>query len=121
MLNWLGQDVKVGSVVFRGARQGNSSSHKIGVVESINEKTRKARVAWKYECGGQWIRPDGDKMYFVESPYKLSGKSKGSPDVGPLVVVPHGLLTSAENMIKGVEMAKANNVPAVEFDNFIQI
>ncbi|WNN94684.1 hypothetical protein SEA_PHREDRICK_104 [Streptomyces phage Phredrick] len=121
MLNWLGQDVKVGSVVFRGARQGNTSSHKIGVVESINEETRKARVAWKYECGGQWIRPDQGKQYFLEVPYKLSDKSKGNPDIGPLVVVPHGLLTSAENMIKGVEMAKAQNVPANEIDNFIQV
>lgn len=121
MLNWLGQDVKVGSVVFRGARQGNSSSHKIGVVESINTETRKARVAWKYECGGQWIRPDQDKQYFIEVPYKLSDKSKGSPDVGPLVVVPHGLLTSAENMIKGAEMAKVQKVPLDEIDNFIQV
>jgi hypothetical protein len=121
MLNWLGQDVKVGSVVFRGARQGNSSSHKIGVVESLNEETRKARVAWKYECGGQWIRPTQGKAYFLEAPYKLSDKSKGSPDVGPLVVVPHGLLQSAENMIVGSEMAKAQNVPFDQVDNFIQV
>lgn len=121
MLNWLGQDVKVGSVVFRGARQGNSSSHKIGVVESLNEKTRKVRVAWKYELGVQWIRPAQGKPYYFEAPYKLSDKSKGSPDVGPLVVVPHGLLTSAENMIKGAEMAKALDVPAEEIDSFIQV
>lgn len=121
MLNWLGQDVKVGSVVFRGARQGNSSSHKIGVVESLNEKTRKARVAWKYELGVEWIRPAQGQSYYLERPHKLSERAKGSPDVGPLVVVPHGLLTSAENMLKGAEMAKAQQVPAHEVDNFIQI
>ena len=121
MLNWLGQDVKAGSVVFRGARQGNSSSHKIGVVEYVNEETRKVRVAWKYECGGDWIRPEQEKPYFFEAPYKLSDKSKGTCDVGPLVVLPYGMLQSAENMITGSEMAKAKKVPHDQIDKFIQV
>ena len=48
MYNWLGQEVKLGSVVGRGARIGNGSEFKIGVVTELFEDEQKVRVEWKY-------------------------------------------------------------------------
>ena len=46
--NWLGQEIEVGSFVYRGARAGNTSSYKIGVVTKIKED--KVTVKWGAEA-----------------------------------------------------------------------
>jgi hypothetical protein len=92
--NWLGQTLDVGSPVYRGARQGNSSEYKVGIIESISNG--KARVAWKFELGILWetvdrgakyadgsIRYDRDFVAYV--PRKLD--SKGSPGLDSLVAL----------------------------------
>lgn len=61
--NWFGQDIQVGDVVFRGARAGNNSDFKIGVVEKLVAKdghgTRRVKVNWKYSQGYFWNKsPD---------------------------------------------------------------
>lgn len=48
MLNWVGQDIDVDTVVYRGGRQGDSSSFRLGVVKAIDTSKRTARVEWKY-------------------------------------------------------------------------
>jgi hypothetical protein len=46
--NWLGQNIEVGSYVYRGARAGNTSSYKIGRVTKI--KGDKVTVKWGAEA-----------------------------------------------------------------------
>jgi hypothetical protein len=41
VINWIGHDIVVGSVVFRGGRQGDSSSFRVGVVDDIDESKPK--------------------------------------------------------------------------------
>ncbi|QJD50864.1 hypothetical protein KNV00_gp155 [Streptomyces phage Bmoc] len=76
MKNWLGHDIVVGAVVFRGGRQGDSSSFRVGEVDAIDETKRTARVIW------HWVpcqRPvwdsdqyeywhQDDNRYYVEGP-----------------------------------------------------
>lgn len=51
MRNWLDQDIKVGSVVYRGARDGNTSEFKVGKVLKVDEVKGTVRVAWEYQPG----------------------------------------------------------------------
>ena len=84
MRNCWGQKIEIGSVVYRGARQGNSSEFKLGTVESI--KNRKPRVKWMFESGTRWIRIDGE-MATIPYVYKMRRESFGNPSVEGLVVV----------------------------------
>ncbi len=84
MINSWGQEIKVGSVVYRGARQGNSSEYKVGVVESL-KPGKPPRVKWMYESSARWVRVDG-KQVLVPSIWAM-GNSSGSPSPDSLVVV----------------------------------
>lgn len=57
LTNWLGQDIEAGTYVYRGAREGNSSSYKIGQVRRVNLQSGKATVDWAAEA------PFRDKTY----------------------------------------------------------
>lgn len=46
MKNWLGQDIEVGSIVYRGAREGNTSSYKVGRVLEVRPERAKVTVQW---------------------------------------------------------------------------
>jgi hypothetical protein len=70
--NWLGQNIEVGSVVGRGARQGNTSDFKLGVVTKLDEPNEKARVQWRYESSRMWHNEPTGKYY-------TDGWSKGKP------------------------------------------
>lgn len=83
MKNSWGQTLKVGDVVYRGARQGNSSEYKVGVVESL-KPGKPPRIRWKYEASIQWIRIDGEQLR-LPSLWKMD--SAGSPSIESLVVV----------------------------------
>ncbi len=83
MKNCWNQEIKVGSVVYRGARLRNGSEYKMGVVLSIDGQN--PRVEWKYKAYSRWIKANGDThlvpyMYACES-------SKGSPTLESLFVV----------------------------------
>ncbi|MGY1896185.1 hypothetical protein [Nocardia gipuzkoensis] len=93
MRNWLGQDIKVGAIVGRGARDGNTSSFKVGRVLALNEDKRTARIHWLHEPGlirrrddeGRWVRLDQTERKAVTT---WSGKpSIGSPDIDTLFVL----------------------------------
>lgn len=47
--NWLGQKIRVGDWVYRGAREGNGSSFKIGKVDRITDG--RVRVRWHFIPG----------------------------------------------------------------------
>lgn len=86
MRNWLGQDIQTGSVVYRGAREGNSSSYKVGVVERLNEEKGTARVNWKYQpYGYHWRKDASGNNERVKAVGSMN--SAGSPDIDSLVLV----------------------------------
>lgn len=87
MRNWLGQEILPGSVVYRGAREGNSSSFKVGVVRTVNEDKRTARVDWKFRPGGYWYRTDaaGNNERLTSGVTQVEGA--GSPDINSLVLI----------------------------------
>lgn len=88
--NWAGMDIRVGEVVWRGARDGNTSTYKIGVVESLNGQKRVARVNWLFEEGyTDWLV----RGYILPERYKhlpnvrrVKGSS-GSPTVDSLAII----------------------------------
>jgi hypothetical protein len=64
MYNWLGQKIEIGTVVGRGARNGNSSTFKVGVVTGLNEDKQTARVAWKFTPRSLYRLVDTGKTYY---------------------------------------------------------
>lgn len=85
MKNAWGQEIKVGSLVYRGARQGNSSEYKMGVVESL-KPGKPPRVKWMFESTVRWIRVDGESVC-IPYAWKMGRASSGSPSADSLVVV----------------------------------
>lgn len=95
MKNWLGQDIEVGTVVYRGARLRNGSEYKVGVVSSIKDGN-KVQVEWKYEHGNLWDLIDTgqkwsngttryDRQFVAHVPYPMN--SKGNPNPESLIVL----------------------------------
>jgi hypothetical protein len=64
MYNWLGQKIEVGTVVGRGARDGNTSTFKVGVVTGLDEKKQTARVAWKLTPRTLYRLVDNGQTYY---------------------------------------------------------
>lgn len=92
MKNWLGQDIGPGSIVYRGARDGNSSSFKIGVVDYVTERNSTARVIWKFGPSyWSWLRDKaiakGLGRQYDDAMKIAKLDSKGSPSLDTLVVV----------------------------------
>lgn len=83
MKNSWGQEVNVGSLVYRGARLGNGTEYKVGVISSLNND--KVRVDWKFKASHRIIRAGSDRALvpFIED---MKG-STGSPSFDSLVVV----------------------------------
>lgn len=98
MKNWLGHDIVVGAVVFRGGRQGDSSSFRVGVVDDLDtSKDREARVDWKFEAGwrtiwfgeSSWERDS--RNYRVRGPHK-SSTQRTRYEINDLVRLDDGLI-----------------------------
>jgi hypothetical protein len=79
VINWIGHDIVVGSVVFRGGRQGDSSSFRVGVVDDIDEsKPKPVLVNWRFEGSHRtiWFETNGSRWgrdprnYTVIGPHK---------------------------------------------------
>lgn len=87
MNNWIGQNIDVGSVVWRGARQGNTSSFKVGQVERVNEQKGVARVRWLFEPGYSWRYSRLDQADKDRLPNVRRTESVGSPSIDTLVVI----------------------------------
>ena len=93
MINWLGQMLEVGDAVYRGAREGNGSTYKVGFVSKLNEDTQKVTVTWLYEPGNKWIKEDVHQLRLVtqtvpcpvRTGYKLP--SVGTSNVNTLVQI----------------------------------
>ncbi len=88
MKNWMGQVIQVGDTVYRGARDGNTSSYKVGVVRKTDPKTEKVSVEWFFELGGLYNRPHGETIRNVprRPGYWANGKtSTGTCGINTLV------------------------------------
>lgn len=83
VLNSWGQEISVNTLVYRGARLGNSSEFKAGVVESI--KDGKPRVRWLYRASTRWIKIKGESVS-VPHIYELRDSRGGFPSVESLIV-----------------------------------
>jgi hypothetical protein len=77
-VNWLGDEFEVGDWVFRGARDGNSSSFKVGQVVKVDDKG--VRIHWKYEPAHVWTTKHTSSIRAVS---RLD--NYGRPDVNSLV------------------------------------
>lgn len=89
MRNSWGQEIKVGDVVYRGARAGTTSEYRVGVVESL-KPGKNPRIKYLFESSIKWIHVNGD---YVSTPsiWKPSRSSSGSPTIESLVVVDFNL------------------------------
>ena len=92
MKNWIGQTIRVGDVVWRGARDGNSSSFKVGkVIVSTDEKIT---VNWLYEYGWAYLKgPTGNDHIVMPRAINSKGTLK---DPNSLVVIHPDLLAYAK-------------------------
>lgn len=81
MKNWLGQELSVGDLVYRGARDGNTSSFKVGIIVAIS--AGKARVLWKYEPGVYNVLLADGKYEQYWGVRRL--ETSGSPNIDSLV------------------------------------
>lgn len=83
MYNSWGQKIKPNILVYRGARDGNSSEFKAGVVESV--KNGKPRVRWMWKASSRRIKIDGEYVW-IPYVYEMSRHSSGSPSLDSLIV-----------------------------------
>lgn len=109
MKNWLGQEIEQGTVVYRGARSGNSSIFIIGVVMDVIEENRKARVDWKYFQDTLWISSSPGNRYRINYPGTTSAKSTLSIDT--LVVTDVAVFDNAALRYQLAHDAYTNRMP----------
>lgn len=96
--NWLSQPLQVGTPVYRGARDGNSSSFKVGRIVKVDDVKNTVRVHWLYEQGGLYwyhneVLPIEDFGGF-EPVRRLD--SQGSPDINSLCVISEETMSDLE-------------------------
>jgi hypothetical protein len=95
-VNWLGQTLEVGSYVYRGARDGNTSTFKLGIITKMTPvKNGKARVKW-IATYGSYRKPKMDDPWHRESGAIEIKDSSGSPDLDSLVLLPQDILDNIE-------------------------
>ncbi len=88
--NWLGQRLDIGTAVYRGAREGNSSSFKVGVIRKINYERQTARVEWLAAPARRWkAKPDGG---YWENYTKKLDNTFGSPGLESLIAIDPALI-----------------------------
>jgi hypothetical protein len=127
MKNWLGQDIVEGDVVYRGAREGDSSSFRIGIVDLIRDEKRTARVIWHWvgSSTGVWNRNlfqghyDDPKRYTVPGPHAYRG-SKGTSSIDTLVKMDPAMLKSVTKRAAMIEAARDCGILEEDFERFAE-
>ena len=88
MRNWAGQEIKPGVTVWRGARDGNTSSFKIGTVVGVNEDKGVAKVNWLFEeVWNYWPEQYLNKREYENLIRVQRMDSTGSPSIDTLAVI----------------------------------
>lgn len=125
MKNWLGQDIREGDVVYRGARQGDTSSFRIGIVDLVREDKGTARIEWKWvgSTTGVYNRIkytrfyDDPDSYTVPGPHAYSG-GKGTSSVDTLVRMEPEMLDYLNKRAAVIEAARDNGISETDFERF---
>lgn len=125
MKNWLGHEIEVGAVVFRGGKQGTSSSFRVGVVDAIDEQKRTARVVWHWVPNNRWIWDKDAYQYphLDDNRYTVSGPSKASTQrtrysINDLARMDDGLLEYLEKRHRLIESAIHYKIREEDFARF---
>lgn len=87
MFNWLGQDIVPGVYVYRGAREGNYSSFKMGRVRKVNEDKQKVTVDWLAQPESLWLVDDNNVDIVVDTIGKPRWAKSGTSDINTMVVI----------------------------------
>ncbi|AYR03245.1 hypothetical protein SEA_KUDEFRE_112 [Gordonia phage Kudefre] len=87
LTNWLGQYFYPGVAVCRGARDGNTSTFKIGVVQKVTGT--KVSVKWMFEPNYAYKIREGEPVY-------QSVKSTGASEVDTLFTLDDGSIAHPE-------------------------
>lgn len=125
MKNWLGQDIQKGDVVYRGARDGDSSSFRIGIVDLVREEKGSARVEWRWVGSStgiydrrQYTRHyDDPNAYSVPGPYAYSG-GKGTSDINTLVKMGPEMLEYLNKRAASIDAARDKGISEDDFEDF---
>ncbi|QGH76420.1 hypothetical protein SEA_DAUBENSKI_124 [Streptomyces phage Daubenski] len=126
MKNWLGHDIVVGAIVFRGGRQGDSSSFRVGIVDDFDtSKARPARVDWRFDAGTRriwfgetaWERHPDD--YSVMGPHK-SSTQRTRYEINDLVRLDNDQLEYLEQRDKLCTLAQHYKIRKEDFTAFEQ-
>ncbi|WNM72995.1 hypothetical protein SEA_PERSIMMON_123 [Streptomyces phage Persimmon] len=125
MRNWLGHEIEVGAVVFRGGKQGTSSSFRVGVVDDIDEQKQTARVVWHWVPSNRWIwdktqfqySHQDDNRYYVSGPAKASTKRTRYP-INDLARLDDGMLEYLQKRYQLIEAAIHYKIREEDFAQF---
>ena len=126
MKNWLGHDIQVGTVVFRGGRQGDSSSFRVGIVDDFDtSKDRQARVTWLWESGWRTIWFGESAWERDKRNYRVRGPNKSTTartryEINDLVKLEDGMLEYLERRDKLCTAAKHYQIERENFAKFEQ-
>lgn len=103
MRNWLGQDIEVGSWVYRGGRRGSGSEFKAGKVKKMPEG-KAPRVDWIFAP-----MSNGTKLY--------ESRSAGNPTFESLVKLDDAL-SARLDIMNDAMLEFDEQVPPIEYDEF---
>lgn len=125
MRNWLGHKIEVGAVVFRGGKQGTSSSFRVGVVDAIDEQKRTARVVWHWVPSNRqvWDKEkfqyphEDDNRYYVSGPAKASTQ-RTRYHINDLARLDDGMLEYLEKRYRLIESAISYKIREEDFAQF---
>jgi hypothetical protein len=125
MKNWLGHKIEVGAVVFRGGKQGTSSSFRVGVVDAIDEQKRTARVVWHWVPSNRqvWDKEkfqyphEDDNRYYVSGPAKASTQ-RTRYHINDLARLDDGMLEYLEKRHRLIESAISYKIREEDFAQF---
>lgn len=127
MLNWLGQDIQPGDIVYRGARQGDGSSFRVGEVKKINEESRKVTVKWTWEGSTLSVchaPSTADYREKYESTYTLPGgtenefPSAGSPTIDSVIKIDPSVLDFLKKQAQLIKAARHYRIKPDDFEKF---
>lgn len=98
MRNWTGQKFSIGDHVWRGARDGNTSSYKIGTITKLMPDKGKATVKWLADGYG----------------WRL--ESTGSPSIDSLTLFDEKQFAYVEAVLEARDAAVENGVARSYYD-----